>query len=163
MNGAEARRLRGLMVRYQAESKDPKGASRETLRTLCERVDGATFNAGGGCVTVEVASDIETAFPWDAVEIKEFLGATDEGKAKFQSKHEAKWSDIADLYRKVFPYQTGANADLYQLYSHDSGSCIWRKREGCCEHMSRGGGRQACVRSLIVGQAASRQRDCAVG
>ena len=136
VNGAEAKRLRGTMVRYKAESNDPKGASQETLRTVCERIDGATFNAGGGCVTVEVASDIETAFPWDAVEIKDFLGAGDEGKAKFQSKHERKWPGIADLYRKVFLYQAGASVDGYQLYSHDSGSCIWRKREGCTAHES---------------------------
>ena len=122
------------MVRYKAESKSPKGAANEALRATCERVDGATFNGGGGVVNVEVASDHKTAFPWDAVEIKEFLAASPEGKAAFKSKHEQQWPGIADLYRKVYLYQMGANTDGHILYSHDSGSCIWRKREGCTAH-----------------------------
>jgi hypothetical protein len=134
VNGAEARHMRGSMVRYNADSKDPKGAAEESLRTLCERVDGATFNGGGGVVNVEVASDHPTTFPWDAVEIKEFLAASAGGKAAYSSKHEQQWPGISDLYRKTNTYQTGANTDGHALYSKDSGSCIWRKREGCAAH-----------------------------
>jgi hypothetical protein len=134
VNGSEAKRMRGSMVRFEAESKDPLGAAEQSLRTLCKRVDGATFNAGGGVVHVEVASDVDVAFPWDAVEIKYFLAASAQAKADFKSKHESEWPGIADLYRLVFLYQTGTNTDGLVLYSHDSGSCMWRKREGCTAH-----------------------------
>ena len=45
---------------------------------------------------MEVASDHPTAFPWDAVEIKDFLAVSAEGKAKYES-HEQQWPGIADL------------------------------------------------------------------
>jgi hypothetical protein len=134
VNGAEAKRMRGSMVRYTAETKEPLAQAKLSLLTLCRRTDGATFMGGGGVVNVEVASDHKTAFPWDAVEIKDFLKASAEDKVKFKSKHEQQWLGISDLYRLVFLYQMGCNQDGHMLYSHDLGSCIWRKRSGCTVH-----------------------------
>ena len=134
VNGAEARRLRGSMVRFKAESEDPMGAAQEALSATCSRIDGCTFNGGGGVVHVEVASEHPTLFPWDAIDIKTFLGLSPPDKAAYASKHEQQWPGISDLYRKTFLYQMGLNTDGHVLYSHDSGSCIWRKREGCWAH-----------------------------
>ena len=134
VNGGMARRVRGSMVGYEAETDDPAGRSKESLRTLCDRLDGATFNGGGGCIDVLVASDVQQVFPWDAAEQKRFLGLKAGERASFVSSHEDEWPGLSALYRKTYDYQFGLNEDGHVLFFHDSGSCIWRKREGCAAH-----------------------------
>lgn len=134
VNGALARRLKGVMIRFKAECIDKMAAALSSLWALCYKTDVATFSGGGGHVDVKVASEVKTAFPWDAVEIKAFLAAKPAGRVDFNSRHEQQWPGISDLYRKVFLYQMGTNSDGYVLFSRDSGSCMWRKREGCSAH-----------------------------
>ena len=135
VNGHLARRMRGSMIQYEAETADPKARAEESLRTLCDRADGATFNGGGGCVDVFVAADVETDFPWDARDQKKFMGLSAEGKVTFISDHEKEWAGISDVYRLIYSYQMGHNKDSHLLFSHDSGSCMWRKRVGCEAHL----------------------------
>jgi hypothetical protein len=134
VNGGIARRVRGSMVAYEAETDDPAGRSKESLRTLCDRLDGATFNGGGGYIDVLVASDVQQVFPWDAAEQKRFLGLKAGERASFVSSHEDEWPGLSALYRKTYDYQFGLNEDGHVLFFHDSGSCVWRKREGCAAH-----------------------------
>ena len=134
VNGGMARRVRGSMVGYEAETDDPAGRSKESLRTLCDRLDGATFNGGGGCIDVLVASDVHQFFPWDAAEQKRFLGFKVGERASFVSSHEDEWPGLSALYCKTYDYQFGLNEDGHVLFFHDSGSCVWRKREGCAAH-----------------------------
>ena len=134
INGHLARRTRGSMVKYTAETSDPKAQAEESLRTLCDRADGATCNGSGGCVDVLVAADVETDFPWDPAEQKLFMGLSSERKVTFVSKHESEWSGISDVYRLIYSYQMGENKDGHLLFFHDSGACIWRKRTGCEAH-----------------------------
>jgi hypothetical protein len=134
VNGGMARRIRGSMVTFQAESDDPMARANESLRTLCDRVHGATCNGGGGCIDVIVAADVETSFTWDAVEQKTFLGLSALDREAFTSTHEGTWPGISDLYRTVHEYQFGTNSDGHMLFFHDSGSCMWRKRDGCGAH-----------------------------
>ena len=122
------------MVTFQAESDDPMARANESLRTLCDRVHGATFNGGGGCIDVLVAADIETSFAWDAVDQKKFLGLSASDRGAFTSAHEVTWPGISDLYGTIHEYLFGSNSDGHMLFFHDSGSCLWRKRDGCEAH-----------------------------
>jgi hypothetical protein len=122
------------MIPYEADAEDPKEQADGALRTLCDRADGATCKGAGGCIDVLVAADVETDFPWDAAEQKLFMGLTPEKKLSYTSTHESEWPGISDVYRLIYSYQFGKKDDGHLLFFHDSGSCTWRKREGCEAH-----------------------------
>lgn len=56
----------------------------EVLRLICERADGATFNAGGGFISVHPARStlLGSGFVWRPAELALFLAAAKVGKGR---------------------------------------------------------------------------------
>jgi len=89
MNGALGRRVNGrpfmlpLLAPESASAEELSAAMDEVLRVICERADGATFNAGGGFISVHPAREtpLASGFVWRPAELSNFVSAAKCGKA----------------------------------------------------------------------------------
>jgi len=102
VQGAIARRSNGAILSFEPlDDQGPDKIALQALHTLCNRVHGATFRAGGGSVDAFVASEQESVFKWDEIEIKAFLNLQEDEKLEFISVHEETNPGISAVYRKV--------------------------------------------------------------
>ena len=89
MQGALGRRISGqpftlpLLDPQSASEEELTAAMKEVLRVICERANGATFKAGGGCISAFPArANIAIDFEWRPSELASFLEAAKKGQAK---------------------------------------------------------------------------------
>ena len=89
MQGGLTRRLNGepfvmpLLDPGSATEEEITSAMLDLNELVCERVDGATFNGGGGFISVFPAGKqlLSSGFKWRPVELARFLEAAKKGKA----------------------------------------------------------------------------------
>lgn len=89
MQGALGRRVNGrpfvlpLLSPESASEPEITAAMKEVLRVICERADGATFNAGGGFISVHPAREtpLASGFIWRPEELANFIAAAKSGRA----------------------------------------------------------------------------------
>jgi hypothetical protein len=102
MQGAIARRSNGSILTFDTlEEQGPDFVALKALQALCDRVDGATFKAGGGHVSAFPASEQQSIFTWDETEIRAFLHLSEDEKSDFVSAHESTFTGISAIYRTV--------------------------------------------------------------
>ena len=72
-----------LLSPENASPEELTAAAHEVMRLVCERADGSTCKAGGGCLTVKPARSqlLRSGFVWRLAELARFLEAAKSGKA----------------------------------------------------------------------------------
>ena len=90
MQGALGRRVNGrpfilpLLDPASANEAELRAAMQEVLRLICERANGATFNSGGGFISVLPArtKPLASGFVWRPAEMARFIDAAKAGKGR---------------------------------------------------------------------------------